>query len=475
MSLSSASVTLSVDNIAYAYERLCDKLTHIFLSGDAGSGKSTLIREFILAHEGKCLVCAPTGLAAINIEGSTIHSLFGFPTVPLSYSSIKKLDPLNDIDIDRIAIFRAAEYLIIDEISMTRADLMDQIAWFFFKNSKVICGQEDKPFAGLKVIMIGDLSQLEPVVATEKEKDMLQKRYRSSFFFDADCWNPERHASFETIKLTKIWRQNDPYFIGILNEIKYNKLSPFTIDAINSRCYKMIAGRAEQNDGIMLCSRNDDAAKINTNRLSAHDGTALAIRGTVYGTFPQSQMPVELTLNLKIGCRIMLVRNSNEYYNGSMGTIVGYDSDNIKIDTSQGFPIEIEDPLLEVMLDIPHIPNVNEYSQHNINNTTFVSLCTFENIDYEYDEAEDKLHRKVIGKFKQFPVKLAYAISIHKSQGQTYDKVNIDFGQYGAFAHGQAYVAISRCKSIDGIRLMRPMKPKDVIVSKRVDEFINKK
>jgi ATP-dependent DNA helicase PIF1 len=437
------SHTLMEDNnIEWAYAQLEDRSRHVFLTGPAGSGKSTLMRRFIEEHGHETLVCASTGIAAVNIGGVTVHKLFSFPILPIGYNQIKKLDPeRRPEDFAKWLLFNKAKYLVLDEVSMNRADLMDQIAWFLHKNF----GNKG-PFGGIKIIMVGDIDQLPPVV-TDKDRENLQKRYRSPYFFDAACWNPARHASFKTIKLTKIWRQSDPVFINFLNDIKTNNISPLDIDRFN---YKAVS-TTKDNGGVMLCSTNKLAEEENKNKLAHVDAELISSVGEVSGEFPEGSMPVARTIELKAGCRIMTTINDQsrvpEFVNGSIGTLIERITDQL----GDRLVIKFDDKEDPVM----------------------VGKYTYENIDYVYDDDAGKIKSKVVGKFSQFPVKLAYALTIHKSQGQSFDKVIIDLG-CGAFAHGQTYVALSRCRTMEGIILRKPLSMSDFIYDKVVMDF-NKK
>lgn len=411
-----------------AYEYLCDYFEHIFLTGPAGTGKSTLIRKFIEEHPNECIVVAPTGIASVNIGGETIHRFFHLPARTVSFSAIKFLDERNPLDMVKKRIIKRARYLIIDEISMVRADLMDAIFWFLSKNG----------FSHLKFIMVGDINQLPPVIASEEEKQMLTNRYTSEYFFSAKGW---KDKNFRTISLSKIWRQTDLEFIRILGNIKNNQVNSFDLDRINATCVK--DQELDPDMGVMLCSTNSIANNINAEMVSRLDGEYIRLEGIKTGNFETKNCSVEPIIELKKGCKIMTMRNGPGYYNGSVGV----------------FEEMIDKDRLRVTMD---------------GRTLVIERHEFKSIQYTYDESKDSIVVDETGKFVQFPVKVAYAMTIHKSQGCTFDKVIIDFGEKGAFAHGQAYVALSRCTNLEGITLRHPIKKSDFIYSKAVLEF-NKK
>lgn len=422
------------DSIRAAFDKLQNPVGHIMLTGDAGTGKSTLVRDFISKNEGEVIVLAPTGIAAVNIGGMTIHRFCHFPPRPISYNSVKWLDPQDPFDSAKRKIIKRAKWLIIDEISMVRADMMDQIAWFFQKNFP-----GDPPFAGLKLILVGDLGQLPPVLGTDEEKQMIQARYKSEFFFSAKCW---QENTFEVVRLTHIFRQSDPEFVRILNNIRNNSLSPLDLDKLNNTCLN--EGLLKVEDGIMLCSTNSLANECNSEMIYRLQGTPFRLEGHVHGDFNPKSCPVEPIIDLKFGCRLMTMRNdpNNQFFNGTIGTLVDRDEHSGE---------------LIIKLDWGGVIRVSQF--------------TFESVEYKYDELADKIKHAVTGTFLQYPVKVAYAMTIHKSQGATFEKVIIDLGENGAFAHGQTYVALSRCTSLQGVILRRKLKHADFIYNEKVKEF----
>jgi ATP-dependent exoDNAse (exonuclease V) alpha subunit len=412
---------------------------HIFLTGDAGTGKSTLANRFREAHKDEVIMLAPTGIAAVNVKGQTIHRFFHLPARTVNYNSIKFLSRLEPSDEIKRNIIRKAKYIMIDEASMIRADLMDCISWFLEKNF------ENGPFAGKKIILIGDLDQLPPVVGSLEESDMLYQRYQSEFFFSAHCWQKE---TFKTIRLTHIFRQSDPEFIRLLNEIKNNRLAPYEIDRLNKMCFR--AGLTDM-DGIILCSNNKDVARYNEFMLNKLAGDVLMVRGEMHGDFNPKNCTVEQEIYVKAGCRVMIMRNDPEgqFHNGTIGTLK----------------------------HVEYLENATQtlalYVQVELDNGKVVEIgrFTFESIEYTYDKAQDSISSRPSGQFHQIPIKVAYALSVHKSQGQTFDKIIIDLGERGAFAHGQLYVALSRCRTLEGVKFSRPLKYTDLIYNQRVLEF----
>jgi GTPase SAR1 family protein len=388
-----------------------------FITGKAGTGKSTFLKYFSQKTKKKFVILAPTGIAALNVSGQTIHSFFKFPPRIITDSHIKR--------IENGKIYSSIDCIIIDEASMVRADLMDGVDKFMRLN-----GRDSKlPFGGCQLLLFGDLFQLPPV-ANDSEY-IFSNYYESPYFFDAKCF---KKFNIATVELSKVYRQKEESFINILNEIRNGKISNESLDIINSRVSD------EADDSIILTCNNWHASSINKLRIEKLPGSKRVLNGEVTGEL--KEFPVEKDLELKIGAKVMVVKNHPDflYYNGSIGLVheIGKELVTVKIDNSF-FGIE----------------------KH-----------TYEKIKYEYDERHDKIFSKTVATFRQFPLKLAYALTIHKSQGQTFDNVTVDFGN-GAFAHGQAYVALSRCTSLSGLKLRRPLQKTDIIVDKRINNFLS--
>lgn len=457
------------DNLDYAYAQIADTTRHTFLTGDAGTGKSTLLRKFMSEHEGEYVALAPTGIAAVNIGGQTIHSFFKFPARPVNFESIKKLDSIYDHAL--MKVWERIKYIIIDEVSMVRADMMDQIHYFCIKNFPTTKGLH-LPFAGKKLIMVGDIDQLPPVVASDEEKTMMKNRYASEFFFSANCWKDHTYfpnpyaAPFEVVRLTKVWRQADPRFVELLNAIKNNRISSIDIDRLNNAT--VCNGLPKVTDGIMLCTTNARAAEVNGFMINEIKGESVRLEGTFKNDFPIKDAPVEPVLHLKPGCRVMTMRNSNDpdnaYFNGSIGVFVETREMEVEMPAPKGTPINTNKNTIIAMCLILKMDDDKE---------VHVPKYMFENVKFVYDDKTDKIKHTVVGTFVQFPIKLAYAMTIHKSQGQTFDKGIIDLGR-GAFEHGQAYVALSRFKSLEGIVMLRPLSVRDLIYKPAVLYFNSK-
>jgi len=411
----------AVDSIELTNENL-------FITGKAGTGKSTLIEYVRNNTEKKLVVLAPTGLAAINIHGQTIHSFFQLPPRLITHDAIKKV--YND------RIYKDVDTIIIDEISMVRADVIDGIDYFLRINGK----DRNLPFGGVQMVFVGDLYQLPPVLRRE-EMGVFSQLYDSPYFFSADAFNLR---SFSLIELSTIFRQKDTSFIELLNTIRVGKTNTQILEPINVRFdQKKIINRSKYTT---LTATNAVANAINESELNKIDSEEYSYNAIIEGNFPteNTTLPAEVELKLKKGARVMFVKNDKGrmWVNGTIGIVESVSEEGIKVKIDEANRSEI--------VDVP--------------------IEEWENIKYEIDPKTDQIKEKILGVFKQYPLRLAWAITIHKSQGMTFDKVNIDFSS-SPFAHGQTYVALSRCRSINGIVLSKKIYPNDVIVDERIIEF----
>lgn len=397
-----------------------------YITGQAGTGKSFLLNTLIqdsLVKNLNFAVLASTGAAAVNIGGQTVHSFFKF-SPRTTFENL--MEPLRAL---RSQGFRA-DRIFIDEVSMVRADLMDQIDLAL----RYLTGHPELPFGGVQMVFIGDLFQLSPVVKDDGDKLFIRDKYDGiPYFFQAGVF---KEHNLHVVELTKVYRQKDPEFIDMLNSFRYAKDIRSAIQKLNQRINK--------NPGpcVTLTTTNKDAARINAQALQRLDGSSRTYTAEQYGHIRNVIAP-EL-LELKIGSRVMLCRND------------GPQNGNRWVNGSCGFVEELGDATIGVKLD-----NGNSYHIHP---------ASWESVRNEYDPVSETIERRVVGEFKQFPLLPADAITIHKSQGATMDRVHIDLGR-GAFAHGQLYVALSRCTSIQGLSLARPVTERDVILDKSVLDF----
>ena len=409
---------------------------HVFITGKAGTGKSTLLHYF-REHTGKnIVVLAPTGIAAINVKGQTIHSFFGFPAHPIHSGHIRKRK-----EEDR-KMYQKLDAIVIDEISMVRADLLDGIDYFMRINGK----NRSEKFGGVQMIFIGDLFQLPPVIASDVERQMFNFTYETPFFYSAHCL---AGLEIKYVELHKIYRQTDIHFLQLLDQIRTKSIDYETIRLLNrSNCNSFFKPPPGENY-ITLTSTNRTAQRINEEELSKINGRSYHFEGIISGKFDKRALPNDQHLTLKEGAQVMFIKNDTHrrWVNGSLGKIVYLDED-----------------ILSVKI-------TDEYGEDNVYT---VHEETWDVTKYSLDQEEGKITTEVLGSFTQYPLKLAWAITIHKSQGKTFDKVIIDIGR-GAFAPGQIYVALSRCTTLEGIKLKRPIRERDIIVDKRILEFAAKK
>ena len=401
--------------IELAYQYVQNTNTNIFLTGKAGTGKTTFLHRIKKESVKRLAVVAPTGVAAINAKGMTIHSLFQLPFGAFVPGN-KNLEQQRKFSRQKIDLIRSLDLLIIDEISMVRADLLDAIDDVLRKYKDRL-----KPFGGVQLLMIGDLHQLPPVVKQD-EWQMLRSYYDTPYFFGSLAL---QQTETITIQLKHIYRQSDDTFINLLNKVRNNQMDQSVFDQLNSRYIPNF--QPEDKEGyITLTSHNATANTINDTRLAALPNSKYKFKADIKGDFPRHTYPTLEVLELKVGAQVVFVKNDpsgdKRYYNGKIGQID-----------------EIKDN--EIIVRCP-----NEYD------TISVGTVDWENIKYNLNEGKKEVEEEVLGTFTQYPLKLAWAITIHKSQGLTFERAIID--AKSAFAHGQVYVALSRCKSFEGIVLM---------------------
>lgn len=411
---------------------------HIFITGNAGTGKSTLLEKWRAQTKQKIAVLAPTGVAALNVKGQTIHSFFGFrPDV-----TVQKIQRFYR-NKGKKGLFKKLDTIVIDEISMVRADLLDCIDQFLRMHGKT----DIEPFGGIRMVFIGDLHQLPPVVK-DSEKKIFETVYKTPYFFSSRVFE---ELELEFIELTKIYRQSDTNFIELLSAIRANDISEKHLELLNSRFDPQFETPANS-FFITLTTTNKTANKINEYHLAKLFNERFTFSGNTTGKFDSAALPTPETLELKIGAQIMMVANDKQgrWVNGTLGKIIGILPPNSKQNKSEEYAIQIELEDKSVVAVLPH---------------------TWELFDLKYNPASDKLQTDTSGTYTQYPLTLAWAITIHKSQGKTFDNVIIDFG-WGTFAHGQAYVALSRATSLQGIVLTKSFEESFIITDPKINTFL---
>ncbi len=416
-----------------ALEVMENTAKNVFITGKAGTGKSTLLGYFRNITTKKIVVLAPTGVAALNVKGETIHSFFRFKP-DITFEKIKKLKG------KRARIYQEIDTIVIDEISMVRADLLDCVDRFLRLNAD----DAKKPFGGLQMVFIGDLYQLPPVI-TAKEKPLFTSRYPSAYFFDADVF---KELSLEFIELDKVYRQKDEAFIRILNAIRNNSVTDEDLGILNSRLNAGFAAKGKSSYTVYLCPTNKIASEINQRQLDTLKTKVYVFAAKIEGDFKEYAYPTENIMHLGIGAQVMLLNNDakGRWVNGSLGKISDIQYDDEK-----------ENEAVFVRLAGGNIEKVLPF--------------TWEIFHFSFNEGTHAIETEMLGSFTQYPLKLAWAITIHKSQGKTFDRVIIDMDK-GAFAHGQTYVALSRCTSLEGITLKRPIKKSDIFMDWRIVRFM---
>lgn len=431
-----------------------DTREHVFVTGRAGTGKSTLLQHLAWNTEKQIAVCAPTGVAALNVEGQTIHSLFRLPIGLIADSELEQSEPARKI-------MNAIDTLVIDEISMVNADLMDAID----RSLRQARRRRSEPFGGVQIVMFGDPYQLSPVPPRGDELRYIRDHYRSFWFFDAQVWAGPRGdagairsdglldlgrvgAPLHIRELREIHRQSDPEFKMMLNAVRHGIVTAEIAGKLNAAGARPVP---EPVDGeppiITLATRNDIVNRINQRHLDALPGPVQRARADVTGDFGRGEAyPADVELQLKVGAQVMFLRNDlggkgdgPRWVNGSIGTVTRIAGGTVRVEL--------------------------DGEEHDVEPTVW------ERFRYAYDPGSRKLTRDIVAEFTQFPLRLAWAVTIHKSQGKTYDRAIIDLGS-GAFAPGQTYVALSRLTSLDGLYLSRPLRPSDILVDADVRRFM---
>ncbi|MDJ0922424.1 MAG: AAA family ATPase [Henriciella sp.] len=395
---------------------------NLFLTGRAGTGKTTLLRKFMAEAGDTAIVLAPTGVAAMNAGGQTLHSFFKFPPRLIEPTDVKRLRTAR--------LMKTTETIIIDEISMVRSDMLDAID----RSLKLNRGSK-RPFGGVRMILSGDLHQLPPVVRGE-EDEILRERYGGHYFFNAPAF---KEAEFALLALKHVFRQADPRFLALLGAMRQGRITPADERVLQSVVSERSAIEASETH-VVLTPNNANAYRINQARLDELPGQEKIFPATVQGTFDEKSYPTEADLELKEGARVMLIKNDPEgrWVNGSLCTVAGWSGRNVLVELD-GHTYEIEP-------------------------------AAWEKYKYAIDPETKKVSREVVGTFKQVPLRLAYAVTIHKAQGLTLEKVYIDFDS-GMFAHGQAYVAFSRARSLEGLEISRALRPRDLVMDRNAFAF----
>ncbi len=436
-----------------------DTREHVFITGRAGTGKSTLLQHFAWNTKKQIAICAPTGVAALNVEGQTIHSLFRLPIGLIGDGDIDQNDATR-------RILNAIETLVIDEISMVNADLMDAID----RSLRQARGRRGEPFGGVQIVMFGDPYQLAPVPPRGDEARYVKDHYRSFWFFDAKVWagpstgpstgsgtqggqgalfEVDTRAELHVRELVQIHRQSDDGFKTMLNAVRYGRVTAEIAGILNAQGARTPPDpEPGEVPMITLATRNDIVNSINSRHLAALPGKEQTARAEVSGDFGRGEasLPAESELRLKVGAQVMFLRNDTamtgeppRWVNGTIGTVTRILGGTVRVEID-GEEVDVEP-------------------------------AVWERFRYAYDPNTKKLSRDVVAEFTQFPLRLAWAVTIHKSQGKTYDRAVIDLGS-GAFAPGQTYVALSRLTSLDGLYLSRPLRPSDIRVDEDVRRFM---
>ncbi|MFI5059927.1 MAG: ATP-dependent RecD-like DNA helicase [Actinomycetales bacterium] len=399
---------------------------YVFVTGRAGTGKSTLLNHLAWNTEKSLVISAPTGVAALNVGGQTIHSLFRLPIGVIADHDIEQSTELRKL-------LNSIDTLVIDEVSMVNADLMDAMD----RSLRQARQRPKEVFGGVQVVLFGDPYQLAPVPGDPEERAYFTDTYRSMWFFDAKVW---QEAELKIVELVEVHRQHESDFKYMLNAVRHGQVTKEIADRLNET-----GARAAPEDGtITLATRNDTVTRINSVALGRLPGRALTAKAEVSGDFGGRTFPADETLELKVGAQVMFLRNDAgqqdgpRWVNGTIGTVTRIDSN---------VYVEVDGVIHEV------------------------EPAIWEKFKYSYSPATKKLTKDVVAEFTQFPLRLAWAVTIHKSQGKTYDSAIVDLG-HRAFSPGQTYVALSRITSLEGLYLTRPLRPSDIMVDPDVERFM---
>lgn len=417
---------LSPEQLA-VFERIEHTREHVFVTGRAGTGKSTILNHLSFNTSKIIAVCAPTGVAALNVGGQTIHSLLRLPTGVIADHELDQPTELKKM-------LAAIDTLVLDEVSMVSADLMDAID----RSLRQARGRKHDPFGGVQMIMFGDPYQLPPVPPRDPhERAYYADTYRSLWFFDAKVW---LDTPLTVIELIEVHRQKDDRFKQILGAVRYGEVTADMAEELNAA-----GSRKPPEDALTLATTNATVTRINASRLAKIGGDSLRAVAEVNGEFRENTFPADEVLELKPGAQVMFLRNDSDgrWVNGTIGTVTRVTGTVwVEVSDAGGGTEEFE-----------------------------VDPVTWERYRYRYDAETKKLEKEVVAEFEQFPLRLAWAVTVHKSQGHTYDQAVVDLGPR-AFTAGQTYVALSRVRSLDGLYLQRPLQPRDVIVDPNVSRFM---
>jgi ATP-dependent exoDNAse (exonuclease V) alpha subunit len=410
------------------YDLIESTRDHVFVTGRAGTGKSTLLNHLAWHSEKQLVICAPTGVAALNVGGQTIHSLF---RLPIGVIADHELDQSRRLR----ALLNTIDMLVVDEISMVDADLLDAVD----RSLRTARQRAGEPFGGVQAVLFGDPYQLAPVPGRDPAaRAYFVDAYRSRWFFDAHVW---RDAPLRIVELSEVHRQSEQEFTRLLDAVRHGVVTKEMADRLNT-----VGARSAPAEGaITLATRNDTVRRINEKRLAVLPGRALRAEAEIDGEFAGRAFPADVTLDLKVGAQVMFLRNDTSgasegprWVNGTIGTVV-------KIDGTVTVEVDGQDHEVEP--------------------------AVWERFRYDYDAAQKKLTKEVVAEFRQFPLRLAWAVTIHKSQGKSYDTAIVDLGAR-AFSPGQTYVALSRLTRLHGLYLTRPLRPSDITVDQDVERFM---